>query len=72
MTGNLDETLVVRISKELKRELDKWALKNHTKPGAMARTILDITFGIQEEPWQLPPTIKPQGPAQDSPRKRPE
>jgi len=29
MAGALDETLVVRISKELKRELDKWALKNH-------------------------------------------
>jgi len=72
MSDRLDETLVVRISKGLKRELDKWAIKNHTKPGAMARMILDTTLGVQEEPWQLPPTIKPLGPAQDSPRKRPE
>lgn len=69
MGTRLEETLVVRVSKELKRELDKWALKNHTKPGGMARRILETALSVEEEPWQLPPTIKPHGPAQDSPRK---
>jgi hypothetical protein len=69
MAGKLEETLVVRISKELKRELDKWALKNHTRPGGMARRLLETALSVEEEPWQLPSTIKPAKPAQDSPRK---
>lgn len=69
MAGRLEKTLIVRISDALDRELVKWAVKNHTKPGSMARRILDTTLGVEEEPWQLPPTIKPSKPVQDSPRK---
>lgn len=69
MSGRLEKTLVVRVSSEMKRELDKWALKNHTKPGGMARRILETALCVQDERWQLPPGIKPTQPVQDSPRK---
>lgn len=68
MAGKLDATIVVRCTKELRRELDKWAMKNNTKPGEMTRKLLEIAVGLQEPQWQFPPGIKPERPAQGSPR----
>jgi hypothetical protein len=63
MAGKLEATIVVRCTKEMKRELDKWAQKNNTKPGEMTRKLLETALGLQEEQWQLPPGIKQDRPA---------
>ena len=65
MAGKLEATIVVRCTKELKRELEKWAQRNHTKPGEMTRKLLEIAVGLQEPQWQFPPGIKLDRPAQD-------
>lgn len=58
MADRLSKQIVVRCSPELKKEIEKWAARNHTKPGEMTRKLLEIAVGLQEPRWQFPPGIK--------------
>lgn len=68
VSGRLDETIVVRVTKEMKREILKWAGRNQKNLGDMTRKLIASSLGMQDDQWQLPPGIKPLGPAQGAPR----